>query len=530
MENNFVFSSEVTSNTAVEWKIFDVDILTLGIKLDDIHKITLEIDLETSRKLKQPVFVITLFENENIISETRFTKIESLEIKKRHTHFRRALIEILKKQGFREFMKFLRNEVIPKLLDEYKEFIERKRREKEEKLKQLEAELKPELEKLYENPLKYMLDVLEHLHVGDVQAKQILLLAIASRLNLERRDRLRCSIIGPPSAGKSHLVESILKIIPRTWVKRITRLTAHALDYLEENIDGKILYIAELAGIKDEDATYSMRIMLSENELIILTVEKDPKTGKIITVEKRKKGAPILITTTTEIEIEDQLASRLVFISNDTSAEQTCKVMQYQLERSTLNNFERNEELERKIKACKVFWQRLEKYYVVIDDNLKLELEKLINDFPLTLQARREFGNLLAFIKAHALLNQFKRKREDDRRVLYATVEDLHAINEIVELLKLQAKGVKKKEMELFEILVYEMYAKKRDFITSREAAEIWKISTKQARRYLERLVKIGLLYVDTDTRPYRYYLTNEGKLEAAKLGVDLLEQTSLLG
>ena len=50
---------------------------------------------------------------------------------------------------------------------------------------------------------------------------------------------------------------------------------------------------------------------------------------------------------------------------------------------------------------------------------------------PVAVRLRRDFGQLLGLIRAHALLHQASRKRDDSGRII-ATVEDYQVIRELV--------------------------------------------------------------------------------------------------
>ena len=477
------------------------------IKLNNDYDIVAE--LKKERGIRKPILKLTILQGNEVRdwAEIPYDRIDKIK-QPRYDTFRYTLRQAIGKEvRISEFQAFLKAKVIPLLADKLRKSIEMKRKEREERLAKEIEEYKDEIEKIKNNPIEYALDVLKYRHVGDEDAKKKLLLVVVSR-KLPREDRLHAVIYGPQSVGKNHLVSAIRRITPKKWWFVVTRLTPKAIDYMPKSLGGQILYIQEYEGLRD--AAYSVRITISEGELIIYYVAKDPQTGKMKTVQRKIKGTPIVITTTTRVELDPDMASRTVFINLDTSQDQTKRILEYHTELATnIEMIKKLKEIERKERALRIFFKTLKKYRVLLPEDVK----ELLNEFPLTIRARRDWPRVLAFIKAHAVLNQYRRSviEVDGEEILLANEEDIEFVKKFI------LEDVKKQSLELLKIheevlkVVIELIREGRSFVTVRDVHEkLRSYSRDYVRKILESLVDRGFLIVDTKTKPYRYMLTIE--------------------
>jgi len=169
-------------------------------------------------------------------------------------------------------------------------------------------------------------------HVGEVINKVLLYLICTSR-KLDKP--LACIIRAGSSAGKNALVSTILDLMPPEETKIITRLTANALFYCAQDLEHRILHVAEKVGT--EEADYSLRSLISERILTVWVPTKNPGTGEIETQEVTVRGPVAYIETTALPEINVENDTRLFSIYIDESEQQTKRIHEIQRKEKTLN-------------------------------------------------------------------------------------------------------------------------------------------------------------------------------------------------
>ena len=91
------------------------------------------------------------------------------------------------------------------------------------------------------------------------------------------------------AAGKSALMEAVLRFVPETDRVHYSAMTGQSLFYLgEKDLKHKILAIAEEEGVRQ--AAYALKLLQSQGELTIASTGKDPASGKLVTEEYRVEG------------------------------------------------------------------------------------------------------------------------------------------------------------------------------------------------------------------------------------------------
>jgi len=137
------------------------------------------------------------------------------------------------------------------------------------------------------------------------------------------------------AAGKSALMDAVLRFVPEADRVHYSAMTGQSLFYLgEKDLKHKILAIAEEEGVRQ--AAYALKLLQSQGELTIASTGKDPITGKLVTEEYRVEGPVMLFLTTTAIDVDEELLNRCLVLSINESREQTRAIQQQQRERRTL--------------------------------------------------------------------------------------------------------------------------------------------------------------------------------------------------
>ena len=137
------------------------------------------------------------------------------------------------------------------------------------------------------------------------------------------------------AAGKSSLMDAILAFCPEEERLKYSAMTGQALFYMSgKDLKHKVLAVVEEEGA--QKASYSLKLLQSEGELIIASTGKDGESGRQMTAEYRIEGPVMLFLTTTAIEIDEELMNRCLVLTVDEEREQTRAIHKLQRERRTL--------------------------------------------------------------------------------------------------------------------------------------------------------------------------------------------------
>jgi DNA primase catalytic core len=241
--------------------------------------------------------------------------------------------------------------------------------------------------------------------VGTVGEEENRLLGYFAALSRKLSEPLSVLIVSRSAAGKSHLAESVTRLVPPEDLRRYTRVTGQALFYTEEDaLRHKLVSIEEAAGA--EEAAYSIRTLQSAGELRVAVTTKDPRDGRLRTDEYTVKGPASFLVTSTASELDPETQSRFLVLSVDESAATTERILQAQREAETLDGLRRRREADAMVRRHHAMQRLLEPVSVVIPFAPKLR-------FPArTLRARRDHKKYLGLIQTVAFLHQHQRERK----------------------------------------------------------------------------------------------------------------------
>ena len=260
---------------------------------------------------------------------------------------------------------------------------------------------------------------------GETRTVKVVYLVLTSRL----LERLASIVVkGQSSSGKSWVTQQTLRFFPETAYYEMTAASEHALIYDDEPLSHRVLVIYEASGLASDTFSYIVRSLLSEGRLRYPTVMK--KEGELKTVIIEREGPTALITTTTALRLHAENETRLISLASDESPEQTERVLEMLAEEDAAEiDYEQWHSLQR--------WVELGAREVTIPFAKKLA--KLVP--AVAVRLRRDFGSVLALVRAHALLHQATRERDDRGRVI-AEVEDYEVVRGL--LADLVSEGVEK--------------------------------------------------------------------------------------
>ena len=210
------------------------------------------------------------------------------------------------------------------------------------------------------------------------------------------------------AAGKSTLLEAVLAMFPEEERLKYSAMTGQSLYYLgSTDLKHKILAIVEEAGV--EKASYALKLLQSEGELIIASTGKDPKTGRLVTHEYRVEGPVMIFLTTTAVEIDEELRNRCLILTVDESKEQTARIQTMQRQARTLAGLKLKKERRGLFQLMRNAQRLIEPLDVMNPwaDELTFTAERT--------RTRRDNEKYLTLIDAIALLHQHQRPREVNR-------------------------------------------------------------------------------------------------------------------
>ncbi|MGH8076298.1 MAG: hypothetical protein ACREPE_03090, partial [Lysobacter sp.] len=240
--------------------------------------------------------------------------------------------------------------------------------------------------------------------VGEAVNKQVAYLAAVSR-KLDKP--LAVMVQSSSAAGKSSLMDAVLRFMPAEERIQYSAMTGQSLFYLgEKDLKHKILAISEEEGASS--ASYALKLLQSEGEVSIASTGKNALTGNLETQEYRVEGPVMLFSTTTAIDLDEELLNRCLVLSVDESREQTQAIHAQQRTRRTLDGLRAGEDRQRLTQLHQNAQRLLRSVKVV---NPFAEQLTFLSD---KTRMRRDHEKYLALIDAIALLHQHQRevKRE----------------------------------------------------------------------------------------------------------------------
>jgi len=255
--------------------------------------------------------------------------------------------------------------------------------------------------------------------VGEERAIRLVYLAVTSRL-LARP--VSVAVKGPSSGGKSFLVERVLGLFPPSAFYALTAMSERALAYGEEPLAHRMLVLYEAAGMASDIASYLMRSLLSEGCVRYETVEKTAEGMRARLIER--EGPTGLLVTTTATALHPENETRLLSLTVSDSPEQTRRVL------AAIADENRSQTDEA---ANTGEWHALQAWLEGAEQRVTIPFaDELASKIPpVAVRLRRDFGQVLALVRAHAVLHQATREKDTDGSIV-AMREDYAAVRELV--------------------------------------------------------------------------------------------------
>ncbi len=343
--------------------------------------------------------------------------------------------------------------------------------------------------------------------VGEERAVKLLFLAVVSRL-LDRP--VSVAVKGPSAGGKSYLVETVLSFFDSSAAYQLSAMSERALAYSTEPLKHRMLVIYEAAGMESEFATYLIRSLLSEGCVRYETVEKTANGLEARLIERA--GPTGLITTTTRLALHPENETRMLSIPvSDTSAQTRAVFLSLATEEA--------DPVDRAPWHALGVWLAGAEHRVAIP--FARELAEAVP--PVAVRLRRDFRVILTLIRAHALLHQATRARDETGRVV-ASIDDYSVIRGLVQDLMSEAveQTVSPTVRETVHAVHKLMDESGSGHATIRQVAEALRLDRSAATRRVNAAIRAGWLVNEGE---------QDGKTRAKRLiiGAQLPEDVPLL-
>jgi len=357
--------------------------------------------------------------------------------------------------------------------------------------------------------------------VGETTNKLVGYLAAVSR-KLDKP--LAVMVQSSSAAGKSSLMEAVLQLMPAEERVHYSAMTGQSLFYMgEQDLKHKILAIAEEAGATQ--TAYALKLLQSEGEVSIASTGKNATTGNLETHVYRVEGPVMLFSTTTAIDIDEELMNRCLVLSVDESREQTQAIHAAQRHKRTLAGLRARQQKEVLVQLHQNA-QRLLRPLAVLNP-----YADQLTFLDVKTRTRRDHEKYLTLIDTIALLHQYQRPVHKDKHqhivteYIEVTQSDIALANQIAhDVLGKTLDELPPQTRKLLDVMMRMVQAecerygiKQPDYRFSRKTVRDYSGFTDfQVKKHLKRLEDLEYVLIHKGKRgqSYEYELLyqNEGE------------------
>lgn len=172
------------------------------------------------------------------------------------------------------------------------------------------------------NPMKYVIGVLEEIHVGDDEIKTVVLLSVASQ-SCKNTQGMQPDAVGDSGSGKTHCIKTCLHTIRDVYILE-TSLTPKAL-YYSDIKPGTIVFSDDTDIVHEMETVIKRATSMYQQTTHHLTVIQQ-------SAHKLEIPSRIMwVFTSVESQGSDQLMNRKITMNTETSAEHKEKIYDMQV-------------------------------------------------------------------------------------------------------------------------------------------------------------------------------------------------------
>jgi hypothetical protein len=246
---------------------------------------------------------------------------------------------------------------------------------------------------------------------------------------------MHAAIKGTSAGGKSEIRKRMLEFFPPESVVSFTSLSEKSLIYHDGDFSHKILSMGEAAATEEQEfQDYLLRELMSEGRLRHATVQRVGNANVSMTIEK--EGPVSFLVTTTKSKMHPENETRMLSLEIDDSEEQTRKVMTKVAQVEGLN--------QAATQVNVTPWQDYQRWLERGERRVHVPFADTMVDLApaASVRLRRDIGQVLRAIKAHALLHREHRKHDADGRIIADIENDYRVVRELMNSLLAEGSGV----------------------------------------------------------------------------------------
>jgi hypothetical protein len=251
--------------------------------------------------------------------------------------------------------------------------------------------------------------------VGDLTNHLIVFLAFVSRLLAKP---LSIVLKGSTCGGKSDAVDVVMPFLPKSAFYLVTAMSKKAILHSNESFEHRIIVFNEAGGVSSETLEF-VKVLLTQGYIkYSVTVPKEG--GGFGTIEIEKKGPTGLITTTTAIQLDAEIETRVLSLAALEGKDQTKAIMGSQAEAAQEGEDDA---------PVPIGWNAFQEWLALGPTKVIVPFAQVLADLipAAALRMRRDFPAVLSSVKSHALMHRYSRKRQNG--AIVATIaKDYRAI------------------------------------------------------------------------------------------------------
>ncbi|MFZ0147962.1 MAG: hypothetical protein WAM72_06380 [Xanthobacteraceae bacterium] len=244
---------------------------------------------------------------------------------------------------------------------------------------------------------------------------------------------MNAAIKGTSAGGKSEIRKRILEFFPPESVVTFTSLSEKSLIYYDGDFAHKILSMGEAAAIEEQQfQDYLLRELMSEGYIRHSTVQKVGADLQAITIEKH--GPVAFMVTTTKSKLHPENETRMLSLEIDDSEGQTKKVLDKVAQVDGLHDIAPVDYRP---------WQDFQRWLEHGERRVVVPFAAVMVEMipPVAVRLRRDVGQIIRAIKAHALLHRDQRVRDDVGRIV-ADIDDYEVVRKLMNSIIAEGSGV----------------------------------------------------------------------------------------
>jgi hypothetical protein len=244
---------------------------------------------------------------------------------------------------------------------------------------------------------------------------------------------MNAAIKGTSAGGKSEIRKRILAFFPPEDVVAFTSLSEKSLIYFDGDFSHKILSLGEAAATEEQQfQDYLLRELMSEGYIRHSTAQKVGNDIQTVTIEKQ--GPVAFLVTTTKNKMHPENETRMLSLEIDDSQKQTRKVLG-KVAQAALHDIAPVDYKP---------WQDFQRWLAAGERRVVVPFAAAMVELipPVAVRLRRDVGQVLAAIQAHALLHRDQRGRDEAGRMVADIEHDYDAVRKLMNAILAEGSGV----------------------------------------------------------------------------------------